>query len=110
VSNRPEARRAVFSIRLSGSKTAGLSFGIGCFLRNIKSSNSSKTGLELAAAPCSNLASFLSLMSEPDLKTTLREFQEYLDLCYELPNTIAAYIGVSKATICWSEVNSELLT
>jgi transcriptional regulator with XRE-family HTH domain len=88
----------VFSIRLSGSKTAGLSFGIGGFLRNIKSSNSSKTGLELAAAACSNLAHFLSTMTEPDRKTTLREFQEYLDLSCESSREIAARIGVAQRT------------
>src|SRR5260221_11185858 len=38
-------------------------------------------------------------MNEPDLKTTLREFKQYVDLSYELPNTIAARIGVAKETI-----------
>jgi len=38
-------------------------------------------------------------MLDPDLKTTLREFREYVALSYELPHTIAARIGVSKATI-----------
>jgi transcriptional regulator with XRE-family HTH domain len=38
-------------------------------------------------------------MSEPDLKTTLREFQEYLDLSYESPREFAARIGVAKETI-----------
>jgi len=38
-------------------------------------------------------------MSEPDPNTTLREFKEYVDLSYELPRTIAARLGVSKATI-----------
>ena len=38
-------------------------------------------------------------MSEPDLKTTLREFKEYIALSYELPRTMAAQVGVSKATI-----------
>jgi len=38
-------------------------------------------------------------MSEPDLKTTLREFKEYLALSYESPLTIAAGIGVSQATV-----------
>ena len=39
-------------------------------------------------------------MSEPDRKTTLREFQEYLDLSYESPRQFAARIGVAKETIC----------
>src|SRR5258708_2076337 len=34
-----------------------------------------------------------------DLKTTLREFKEYLALSYESPLTIAARIGVSQATV-----------
>jgi transcriptional regulator with XRE-family HTH domain len=38
-------------------------------------------------------------MSEPGLKTTLREFQEYLDLSYESPREFAARIGVAKETI-----------
>jgi transcriptional regulator with XRE-family HTH domain len=38
-------------------------------------------------------------MTEPDLKTTLREFKEYLALSYESPGEIAERIGVSKATI-----------
>jgi transcriptional regulator with XRE-family HTH domain len=38
-------------------------------------------------------------MSEPDLKTTLREFQEYLGLSYEPPREFAARIGVAKETI-----------
>ena len=38
-------------------------------------------------------------MNEPDLKTTLREFQEYLDLSYESPREFAARIGVAKETI-----------
>src|SRR5258708_38774516 len=38
-------------------------------------------------------------MSEPDLKTTLREFREYLDLSYESPREFAARIGVAKETI-----------
>jgi transcriptional regulator with XRE-family HTH domain len=38
-------------------------------------------------------------MTEPDLKTTLREFKEYLALSYESPLTIAARIGVSQATV-----------
>src|SRR5260221_9386893 len=37
-------------------------------------------------------------MTEPDLKTTLREFQEYLDLSYESPREFAARIGVAKET------------
>jgi transcriptional regulator with XRE-family HTH domain len=69
------------------------------FLLNIKSSKASKTGLELAAAACSNFASFLSPMTDPDLKTTLREFQEYLDLSYESPREFAPRIGVAKETI-----------
>ena len=38
-------------------------------------------------------------MTDPDLKTTLREFQEYLDLNYESPREFAARIGVAKETI-----------
>src|SRR5258708_32137153 len=38
-------------------------------------------------------------MSEPDSKTTLREFKEYVDLSYESTRTIAARIGVAQATI-----------
>src|ERR1700747_2337366 len=38
-------------------------------------------------------------MSGPDQKTTLREFQEYVDLSYESPREFAARIGVAKATI-----------
>jgi transcriptional regulator with XRE-family HTH domain len=38
-------------------------------------------------------------MSEPDLKTTLREFKEYLALSYESPREIAARVGVAQRTI-----------
>jgi transcriptional regulator with XRE-family HTH domain len=38
-------------------------------------------------------------MSEPDLKTTLREFKEYVDLTYEPTSKIAGRIGVSQRTI-----------
>jgi transcriptional regulator with XRE-family HTH domain len=38
-------------------------------------------------------------MIEPDLKTTLREFQEYFDLSYESSREFAARIGVAKETI-----------
>ena len=38
-------------------------------------------------------------MREPDPKTTLREFQECLDLSYESPRQFAARIGVAKETI-----------
>jgi transcriptional regulator with XRE-family HTH domain len=38
-------------------------------------------------------------MSEPDLKTTLREFREYVDLSYEPTSTIAARVGVAQRTI-----------
>ena len=38
-------------------------------------------------------------MTEPDLKTTLREFREYIALSYESPREIAARIGVKQATI-----------
>jgi len=38
-------------------------------------------------------------MSEPDPKTTLREFKEYVDQSYELPREFAARIGVAKETI-----------
>jgi transcriptional regulator with XRE-family HTH domain len=41
----------------------------------------------------------LRAMSEPDPKTTLREFQEYLDLSYESPREFAACIGVAKETV-----------
>jgi transcriptional regulator with XRE-family HTH domain len=41
----------------------------------------------------------LRAMTEPDQKTTLREFQEYLDLSYESPREFAARIGVAKETI-----------
>jgi len=37
-------------------------------------------------------------MLDPDLKTTLRQFQEYLDLSYESPREFAARIGVAKET------------
>jgi len=37
-------------------------------------------------------------MTEPDLKTTLREFREYVDLSYEPTSTIAVRIGVEKGT------------
>jgi DNA-binding transcriptional regulator YiaG len=36
---------------------------------------------------------------DPDLKTTLREFKEYVDLSYESPREFAARIGVAKETI-----------
>ena len=38
-------------------------------------------------------------MDDPDPKTTLRKFKEYLALSYESPLTIAARIGVSQATV-----------
>jgi transcriptional regulator with XRE-family HTH domain len=38
-------------------------------------------------------------MSDPDPKTTLREFKQYLDLSYESPREFAARIGVAKETI-----------
>jgi transcriptional regulator with XRE-family HTH domain len=38
-------------------------------------------------------------MSEPDPKTTLREFHEYFARSYEMPRTIAERIGIAKATI-----------
>jgi transcriptional regulator with XRE-family HTH domain len=38
-------------------------------------------------------------MSEPDLKTTLREFHEYFARSYEPPREFAARIGVAKETI-----------
>ena len=38
-------------------------------------------------------------MSDPDLKTTLREFREYFDLSCESSREIAARIGVVKWTI-----------
>ena len=36
-------------------------------------------------------------MTEPGLKTTLREFKEYLALSYESPREIAARIGSASA-------------
>ena len=38
-------------------------------------------------------------MTEPDLKTTLREFHEYFARSYEPPREFAARIGVAKETI-----------
>jgi transcriptional regulator with XRE-family HTH domain len=38
-------------------------------------------------------------MSKPDVKTTLREFKEYVALSYESPREIAARIGLAQATI-----------
>jgi transcriptional regulator with XRE-family HTH domain len=38
-------------------------------------------------------------MSEPDLKTPLREFKEYVALNHEPTSTIAARIGVAQRTI-----------
>jgi transcriptional regulator with XRE-family HTH domain len=38
-------------------------------------------------------------MSDPDPKTTLREFKQHLDLSYESPREISARIGVAKETI-----------
>ena len=35
---------------------------------------------------------------DPDLKTTLREFKEYVDLSYESPREIAARVGVRQPT------------
>jgi hypothetical protein len=41
-------------------------------------------------------------MTEPDLKTTLREFKQYVALSYESPGEIAARVGVAQRTIwCW---------
>ena len=39
------------------------------------------------------------LMTEPDPKTTLREFREYFARSYESPRPIAVRIGVAQATI-----------
>jgi len=36
---------------------------------------------------------------DPDLKTTLREFKEYVALSYESPGEIAARVGVAQKTI-----------
>jgi len=36
---------------------------------------------------------------DPDLKTTLREFREYVTLSYELPSEIAARIGLTQPRI-----------
>jgi len=36
---------------------------------------------------------------DPDLKTTLREFREYVTLSYELPSEIAAHIGLTQPRI-----------
>jgi hypothetical protein len=38
-------------------------------------------------------------MLDPDLKTTLREFKEYLALSYKSPGEIAARVGVAQRTI-----------
>jgi hypothetical protein len=38
-------------------------------------------------------------MTDPDPKTMLREFQEYLDLSYESPREFAERIGVAQRTI-----------
>jgi transcriptional regulator with XRE-family HTH domain len=38
-------------------------------------------------------------MTEPGLKTTLREFKEYFDLSCELSREIAARVGVAQKTI-----------
>jgi transcriptional regulator with XRE-family HTH domain len=38
-------------------------------------------------------------MTEPDQKTTLREFKEYLARSYESPGEIAARVGVAQRTI-----------
>src|SRR5258708_26221118 len=38
-------------------------------------------------------------MSEPDPKTTLREFKEFVTLRYESPGEIAAGVGVAQRTI-----------
>jgi transcriptional regulator with XRE-family HTH domain len=38
-------------------------------------------------------------MTDPDLKTTLREFKEYVTLSYESPGEIAARVGVAQRTI-----------
>jgi hypothetical protein len=38
-------------------------------------------------------------MTEPDLKTTLREFKEYVTLSHDSPGKIAADIGVTQPTI-----------
>jgi hypothetical protein len=38
-------------------------------------------------------------MLDPDLKTTRREFREYVTLSYELPRTIASRIGLSQSTL-----------
>jgi transcriptional regulator with XRE-family HTH domain len=40
-----------------------------------------------------------SPMLDPDPKTTLREFKEYVHLSYELPRTIARRIDVAQRTI-----------
>jgi transcriptional regulator with XRE-family HTH domain len=38
-------------------------------------------------------------MTDPDPKTTLREFKEYVTLSYESPGEIAARVGVAQRTI-----------
>jgi hypothetical protein len=38
-------------------------------------------------------------MTDPDLKTTLREFKEYVTLSYESPGEIAARVAVAQRTI-----------
>jgi hypothetical protein len=47
-------------------------------------------------------------MSEPDPKTTLRQFKEYIALSYESPYGVAARIGVIQPTI-WSPLKREAL-
>jgi transcriptional regulator with XRE-family HTH domain len=59
---------------------------------------SSKTSLHWRPAP-DRFRFFLSPMTDPDLKTTLREFKEYVDLSYESPREIATHIGVSQPRI-----------
>jgi transcriptional regulator with XRE-family HTH domain len=58
----------------------------------------SKTSLNCRRTP-DRISLVFCRMSEADLKTTLREFKEYLALSYESPLTIAARIGVSQATV-----------
>jgi len=88
--------RHAFSIRVSGSKRAGLSLGIMC--SNAHNDSSEARCLESESRLWSNFASFFAML-DPDLKTTLREFKEYVDLSYEPTSTIAARIGIKQATI-----------
>jgi transcriptional regulator with XRE-family HTH domain len=53
----------------------------------------------IGGRPLIDFGFLLSPMTDPDLKTTLREFKEYVDLSYESPREIATRIGVSQPRI-----------